>query len=526
VIAVVSLLGFAVCLTPQVNFDALHYHLAMPLIFLDESAFVERPDIIQSYFPLGLEMVYAPVFRLGGETTANLLHWAFAPMSAALLWSAGDRFFGRPSGAIAAALFALMPLVIWESTAASSDLALVFFLIAGAYAIALYAGAPAGGLALAAGLLTGLALSFKLVAALYVVPLALVFVLALWRTHGAASLLSTTRFALFGLGGLIGGAPWLLLRLVQTGNPVFPLYNDIFRSDKWPPRNERFDLDQFGIGTSPSDFVSFWWEATIDPVRFGQATPAWLIGLPLLLSLAALLLLPRLHRLPKGALLLLVAAAACLLAWFLLSQYHRYGLPAFALLTLPAAFAIIEAFRALTASAATRQLVMTLLIAVWFGAGTTVGFAAFSLVPGHFPTDVLLGRETADEYRERAIPNYEAIRYFDEVTRDTSEAGAILGFPYNYFALSPLYDVIVPAESSAFRRVAESGLSPAGMASALLDADVAWMVYDSTNPFGAEEWPPDWLARSVLSPEFIANHTEVAFESDGVFVYRIVPGPP
>jgi hypothetical protein len=309
------------------------------------------------------------------------------------------------------------------------------------------------------------------------------------------------------------------LRWLQTGNPVFPLYNAVFSSDKWPAVNERFDLDQFGIGTAPEDLVSFWWEASVDPSRFGQQTPDWLIGLPLLLSLGAVLMLPRLRD--REAILWMAAALACIVSWFFLSQYHRYGLPAFALLSLPAAFALVEALRVLIANVAVRSVVMTGLVAVWFGAGIVVAIGAFSLTPDRFPAEVLLGRESREEFRRTGIPDYAAIAYFDAQTRGTDEAGALLGFPYNYFALNRLYDVIVPAELSPFRRIVESGLAPDELANALIEANIRWFVYDARNPFLAEVWPPEWLAHTVLSPEFLERHAEVAFEEDGVFVYWI-----
>jgi hypothetical protein len=313
----------------------------------------------------------------------------------------------------------------------------------------------------------------------------------------------------------------LVLRFFQTGNPVFPLYNDVFRSEKWAPVNERFDLPFFGIGTSASDFVSFWWRATEAPSLFGQPAPAWFLGLPLILGISVLLVLPALLR-SRGALVWTLAAFGCVLVWFFFSQYHRYGLPAFALLCLPAGFAVTEAARTLSRWAAPRAVVLTGLVGSWFAAGVVVAFAAFSLLPEHFPTGVLLGRESRSEYRERWVPNYVAIRAFDMLTRGTEDEGAILGWPYNYFAANRLFDVIVPGELSPFRRIVEEGRPFPEMAQALVEARVRYFVYDSNNPFGYEEWPPRWLAESVLDRRFIEGHMEVAFEENGVFVYRVV----
>jgi hypothetical protein len=267
--------------------------------------------------------------------------------------------------------------------------------------------------------------------------------------------------------------------------------------------------------------VSFWWQASADPSRFGQATPDWLIGLPLLASLGALIFARELWRAPEGRLWAL-AAILSLLAWFGFSQYLRYGLPAFALLAPLAAGAIVGALRSLRLPAATASGLLSGFIALLFAAGIVIATGAFSLTPGHFPTAVLLGRESAAGYRRDWVPNYTAISFFAAATQGQPDKGVILGFPYNYFAANELYDVIVPATLSPFRRVVEAGLPLAEMARALLEEDVRWFIYDANNPFEHEEWPPVWLANSILSPVFVANHLHVAFSEDGVTVYRIV----
>jgi hypothetical protein len=518
-VMVTLVVSFGASLAPQVQFDALHYHFAMPRIFLAEGRFVERPDIIQGYFPLGLEMTYVPALRFGGETTMTLMNWATTPVLLALVWSAGDRTFGRPSGALAAALMATAALVVFESSSASSDIAMTAWVVAAAIALGAYAARPSPRLALAAGLFGGLALTFKIVAGIYVIPLALAFVAALIFAARPARREGLRHAAAFAAGGLLTGAPWLLLRLIQTGNPVFPLYNDIFESDKWPPVRERFDLWLYGVGHSPGDAGSVWWEVAAHPWRFGQWLPPWSMGLPVLAFVAAALMAPSLFRGKPAAMLGLLAVLAAG-SWFLLSQYHRYGLPAFSLLAIAGAAATWLALRQLhprlVAPAA------SLLVAIWFAGGTVL--ALVMGVPDPYPTDVVLGHESREAYRDRSTADYFPLRFVEERMKGTDDAAAIVGFPYNYFVTNRLYDYTEPSTLSPFTRAATSGATPEQTAKDLLAARVRWLIVDYNPVAGQSPWPPADLTAGVLSEAFIKAHTEVAFEKYGVVVYRVI-GP-
>jgi hypothetical protein len=364
-----------------------------------------------------------------------------------------------------------------------------------------------------AGALGGLALAFKIVAGLYVIALSIVFAIVLLRD--ARLRREAVRPALgFILAGIAAGSPWLLLRWAETGNPVFPLFNRVFKSDMWPAVNERFDLFLYGIGTTPSDLVSIWWEATLHPWLFGQGAPPWLFGLPFLASLAFLLWLPAIRR-NRGGMVWVGFAFAAFLAWFWWSQYHRYGLPPAALLALPAAAALVFALRQFRSSA--WPLALVPLLVVWFAAGIANGFA--SNYPEDYPTDVLLQRETREQYRQRVIPDYLPLRFLEERTAGTSDQAFIFGFPYNYFVANPVWDSILPPELSPPRRIAEAGLTGRPLAAALLEARVRYLVIDYNL---AANGTPEWLAASLMDKDFLAGYTKVRFDRFNVLVYEVV----
>src|SRR5439155_12941101 len=122
-------------------------------------------------------------------------------------------------------LFAIVPLAVVDASTASSDLAMTFYLVAAATSIAVCIKEPRVVTAGLAGAMCSISLAFKIAAGIYLLPLGLVAAAAVIfrRGEGIHRLRQGTVFL---LGGLVLGAPWLLLRFGETGNPVFPFFNN------------------------------------------------------------------------------------------------------------------------------------------------------------------------------------------------------------------------------------------------------------------------------------------------------------
>jgi hypothetical protein len=505
--ALVLLLGAS--LAPQVTYDALHYHLTMPATILREGRFVERPDIIQSYFPLGLEMVFVPAMWLRGEVAANLMNWLLLPLTAAIVWSAAGRLVGRPAGAIAACLAAFSPLIFQAAYTDSADLAMSLYVACCLWCLSVPGIRPLR-LRFLAGAFAGFAVSFKLVAGYYVVPLALLalgqelLLTPLWRGR-------LRGLAAFGVGAFAFGSPWLIVRWVQTGNPVFPVLNNVFRSPKWPPVNERFDLNQFGIGKAPWDLLRGLWELSVRPYEFGQGMPPWSVGIVVLLGVSVLAALAARSRFSSGLLAWTLAALACTAVWLLVSQYHRYGMPAFLLLSLPAAYLATRGLRLLTADAVGATGAAVCLV-TWFAAGSITGMASLSYLPKGYPTDFLTGSQSVDAYRAAAHRNYPALRYLDSQLKGTSDIAAITGNPWNFYVTNQMYGVA----SSRFRSIGEPPMAPGVRAKALLDAHIRWIVVSLDTQI------PPWFRQNILDPAFADRYLRPEFVDRPTTVYRVI----
>ena len=86
------------------------------------------------------------------------------------------------------------------------------------------------------GFLAGTAFTFKT----HLAPFALAIAAAWIVTSGRRDLVAATGGTL--VGASLAALPELIGRWIDTENPLFPAYNNIFHSPYWPPRHETFNF--------------------------------------------------------------------------------------------------------------------------------------------------------------------------------------------------------------------------------------------------------------------------------------------
>jgi hypothetical protein len=213
-----------VALKPEISSDGLSMHLALPAAVADQSLWgFDHSHTIWSLMPAGGEALYTGVYLLGGEAAAKLLNFAFLAIIARLLFEAARRWGGN-TAVWGAALFASTPLVqlvtgslfvenVWAALILGAVLALVRYEDSG----------DAGDLSVT-GALAGAAVAVKLIAVAFVVPLAVLFLLALGRRRAWQAGLAAAGVA------LLLAVPPYLFAYAKSGNPIFPFANAVFRS--------------------------------------------------------------------------------------------------------------------------------------------------------------------------------------------------------------------------------------------------------------------------------------------------------
>jgi len=170
-------------------------------------------------------------------------------------------------------------------------------------------------------LLAGLAGALKALYLAYAVPVAVIYLHALVAGRGAVAWSRLLKGAPLALAlFLFPLAPYSLYMYRETGNPLFPLYNKIFRSPLWPLAN----LYDGRWGPKTAAEMLYWpLRVAFDATRIGElAVYSGRVSLALVAALACLLLA---WREPRLRALALATVAGAYLWGAVLTGYARYA---------------------------------------------------------------------------------------------------------------------------------------------------------------------------------------------------------
>jgi hypothetical protein len=404
-------------LAPEIEYDALWYHLWLPQQWLQQGRMV---DLVQEYislYPLHWELLYGAGLVMAGAGAAKLLAFACLPLGCLLVYQLARRFTPGAPAWLAAALFASTPIVLWEATTAYVDLALAFFIGLAVYASLAYLEERSRTWLALAAVLFGLSLAIKHLALLVWAPAMAGLALYLWR-EGRSWRAAWPAFAMAGLSLLVP-LPWYLRSYLASGNPFFPDLYAVFGAyppERWSPVSERglaAFKDHFGTPRTLLNSLLLPWNMTVHAARFGGT-----LG-PLYLALLPLLAIRRGNR-AVGWLFGLVLAYLALWASPLSSFQMRFLVPITPLLAVLGA----EGFRRFRERFSSRQadrlavaaLAGLLLLnlppftslhegdrRVWEGWLTHVLHTV--------PVGVVIGRVSSESYLEEKVASYRAWRY-------------------------------------------------------------------------------------------------------------------
>jgi 4-amino-4-deoxy-L-arabinose transferase-like glycosyltransferase len=456
-------IGAVQTMAPAVQYDDLHYHLYAPAQHVAAHRLTLLPDVIQSFFYQGVEMLYTLAFLVGGETTAIFLNCAFGVLTALALAGFAGRVFSRDAAWMSVLFWTTTPLIAWLMTTGYVDVAAAFYSFLCAIAAFGWMRRADRRLALLAGALAGFAVGVKLNAVLFIMALMLTLLTAAWfeRRFRDSALFA----AFFAVGALPAGCVWPLLRFIQTGNPVYPFLNGIFRAPGLPFANEWMNFGLFGMGSGIGALLALPWNLSFHAERFVEALHPYVLGPCLLLAVAACLVaLPW----PRGELRWAISVAALYsIAWFFRVQYLRYLLPALPLVALIAAVCVCRALQSLGPAPSRAALTM---VGVLVACPSLVIWAASCFnIP---ELRVIFGLESRDAYRARIVPVYQAFAAVGKAC--TSPSRGVLTILNEYGYLCPAMVVWTapraslvwePATDSAYREM-------------LRKLDIAYVVID------------------------------------------------
>ncbi len=360
-----TVFAYVYTVAPEMQSDALRSYWPYVRLMRLHSGFTEVPQVWAYIIPQA-GMAYA-------ATVMTLFRERAVQLSSLLIWLIliGLVCRRRNGGSLETRLMlalvvASSPVVLWVATSLMQDcfvcLAAVMFAI-----LCLEGKEPQGWRFWAAiGLCAGLAWAAKYPLACYVLPFFLIAVFRSWkaggwiRTAAGAGLAGVTAFAAL--------LPWLWNSYRQCGNPVFPLFLNLFPSRLWPHGVGFSNLDSFRLPPGPRGWFLWVIDLTYNTSRFVEGYDGKL-GLTLLVFfLMAILALWK--GTPQARVLILCSALGTGLL-ISMTAYLRYWLSGLWLvaLALPAALAVAGRSRCYRSmiSAATFALVFAHSLMTMYG---------------------------------------------------------------------------------------------------------------------------------------------------------------
>lgn len=302
---------------PTLNFDDNAAHLLLTDQLLAENYY--RLDVssqIWAVAPWANNVLHAVSALLSGEEARVPVAALWLAVGVAGAYRLARALDASPATAIAAAaVYASHPLTAYYGSTMQVDGAVAGVLMHFACELVRDRGRLLAPISLGAllGLLAGLKSSN---AAYVLLPLAWLLIHA-WRNHVMARLMVVVLAA-----AVIGGASYFYA-IAITGNPVFPLFNSIFKSPYFPLTDFHDYRWDSGFGWTAL------WDLTFDTGRFGE-TYAGSAGIALLALLPGVAVEIIRRGTGRWVALWLLAAGA-LMFWQI--QYFRYVFPAIAIVS-------------------------------------------------------------------------------------------------------------------------------------------------------------------------------------------------
>ncbi len=310
--AVAILLGLAstACWIPAMQMDDIAYHLNLPMQLLSHGRYTPQPEYqVWSFAPWAGDLLHGLAFVLSRRDAHGALNAVWLALAAGAAWSVASALGACVRERWAAVgLFASLPPLVWIAAGMQTELAATAVTLAlAAVVLARSESCLLAGAVLFAGLF-----ALKLVHGVSALPL---IAYAVWR-HGVSprgTLVAIVTFVALAASSYVQA--W-----IETGNPVLPMFNDVFRSPYFPNAQYRDERWFTGIDAALP------WRLFFDTDRYVEAWDGGLGFAPIALAGAWLLSLRR-----RESRAFVLAATAVLCLPLLPMQYARYAYPGLAL---------------------------------------------------------------------------------------------------------------------------------------------------------------------------------------------------
>ena len=439
ILVLLLLIGLIILLSfvPPTSKDALVHHLAVPKLYLKHGGIYEIPYMDFSYYPMNLDLLYIIPLYFGNDIAPKFIHFAFGLLTAWLIFHYIKSRANSGYGLLGVIFFLSIPIIVKLSITVYVDLGEIFFSFA-AFLLMLEWIKSKFKLRflVCSGIMCGLALGTKYngLVTLLILTLFIPFLYSRYtQQKGIGFIRSPVYGIIFICISLLVFSPWMIRNYYWKGNPIYPLYKQIFnppdittriKTDTHPENNEiKQDLD---ILTYRSlIYHESGWEIALLPLRIffqgKDGDPQFFDGtLNPFLFIMPFFAFYRLRNDPEDLrreknIMLAFSVLFFFIALFTAVLRIRYVSPIIPPLVLLSVFGVRNLFNAVNGIShrINRQL----------GRVFVLGGLVFALVlNGHYiigqlqtvaPLSFIAGKISHDAYISEYIPEYPALKYIN-----------------------------------------------------------------------------------------------------------------
>ena len=493
---------------PELQYDALYGKAALPAIWARTGHIGSLVQHVQFEITGWFQVLATYGHALGATSVGRYMQLLGLLLAPAAAWWWGRRYSAL--GPLAAVVVVATPQLFWQASTADDDLLLALCAIALCIAIVessrAFPGRAPRSLAFVLGLAAGAGPSLKL----HLTPL-FAFLLLGWIFSGRRSRSAGERFVFSALGAAISSLPPLVLRWVDSGNPLLPAYNNIFRSPDWLPINETAN---FPFWPHPGTLgpLRAVWDAVTEPTVMAEASTPGAFGLLIGAIVVALLLGWVGRRRSRGSLIVWFALLPAIVFWWASLRYLRYVLP-IAFVSIALLLMLVSAAKLSRAITALAIVAVVLLTAASF----SVSIAQFWNVPAHKPpVYAAIGKWDSASYESAALPERTALLAFNRLSGSHARVATTA---YEREWMKPERDIYnIHYELMPLMEL-HGGVAPTNGDEALLSLHRIGIEWALVTGVDGLLYEPGYLS------EVLTRHGQIEFAERGWDLYRLVAHP-
>jgi len=209
-------------MTPPHTPDEAIYHLSVTKLFVRQGRVFPVADNWAGNMPFLVQMIYAICLIAKADIAAKIFSLCLAVVCSLALYGFSQRFLTRRAGVVAMFGFFATGMVVEVAVTSRIDVSLAGMLFLATYAMMVYFETRQHGWLYASAMLSGFCLGIKYSAAIYIILLAIMFLVESFLRGQDSAIEIVKRGIVYSAIVAALASPWFIKNMVWFGNPIYP----------------------------------------------------------------------------------------------------------------------------------------------------------------------------------------------------------------------------------------------------------------------------------------------------------------